>query len=194
MRIISKLGFTFTKQQLWEFFLIIAFPIHFWALILWFQEFETMAERSNMWDAFGVGSYFMAYALFESATIFAGISLIMLLLPKQLDKKVTFIVIAVLYLVIAGWFILEQTRFLAIIPEDVWFFKRIQNLKSIKSKAGAATAIIFALSFILPLIFLLKSKKLQDKILSFLNRLTVLSILYLVFDFLAILVIIIRNV
>ena len=194
MKFTPKLGFTLPKQKYWEFFLIIAFPIHFWALILWFQEFETITERSNTWDAFGVGSYFMAYAFFESAIIFTILCFLMLLLPERLDKQTTFSVITVLYLVIASWFILEQARFLAIIPEDVWFFKRVQNIKSIKSKAGTVTAITFALTIILPPIFLMKSKKFLNNIPSFLSRLTVLSSLYLAFDFLAILVIIIRNV
>ncbi len=190
----QKLGFVFSKQQLLEFFLLIAFPIHFWAWIIWFQEFETLAQRTNVSDAIGAGSYFMVYAFYESAVIFAVLSLLMLLLPRNLKKQTVFVIIGSLYLIISGWFILEQVRFLAIIPDDVWFFKRVQNLRSIQTKAGLVTAATFTLTLILPPFLLIRNSNLQEKVYDFLSRLTTLSILYLIVDLAAVIVIIIRNI
>lgn len=146
--------------------------MHFWAWIKWFQEFEAIAQRYGQWDALGVGGYFMVYALFESAVIFGILMLILLLLPRHWDQDTVFAVTATLYLVLAGWFILEQARFLAAIPEDVWFFQRVQHLQSITTRAGAVTALSFAASLLLPPALLLRSEKVRDQALALLNRLT----------------------
>lgn len=188
-----KIGFHLSKPQLWQFFLITAFPVHFWAWIKWFQEFEAVAQRYGQWDALGVGGYFMVYALFESVVIFGILMLLLLPLPRRLDQDKVFSVAAALYLVLAGWFILEQARFLAVIPEDVWFFRRVQHLQSITTRAGAATALSFAASLLLPPALLLRSEKVRNQALVLFSRLSLLAALYLGIDLLAVIVVLIRN-
>ena len=193
MKADRRIGFHFSKPYLWQFFLITALPVHFWAWIKWFQEFEAIAQRYGQWDALGVGGYFMVYALFESAVIFGILMLILLLLPRRWDQDTVFAVTAALYLVLAGWFILEQARFLPAIPEDVWFFRRVQHLQSITTRAGAVTALSFAASLLLPPALLLRSEKFRTQSLALLNRLTLLAVLYLGIDLLAAIVVLIRN-
>ena len=193
MKADRRIGFHFSKPRLWQFFLITALPLHFWAWIKWFQEFEAIAQRYGQWDALGVGGYFMVYALFESAVIFGILMLILLLLPRNCNQDKVFSVAAALYLVLAGWFILEQARFLAAIPEDVWFFRLVQHLQSITTRAGAVTALSFAASLLLPPVLLLRSEKFRNQALALLNRLTLLAVLYLGIDLLAVIVVLIRN-
>ena len=188
-----KPGFRFSKHNLWQTFLLVAFPIHFWALIIWLQEFEATAQRTNMADAFGEGAYFLAYALFESAVIFLALMLILLLLPKSLSEEKVLAVFSTILLLSAGWFILEQVRFLEVMPEDVWFFKRAQNIRTIRSKAGMAAALALAVSMIVPPILVAKNEKLQKGIIGFVDRLSTLSSLYLGLDVLSLVVILIRN-
>ena len=100
--------------------LLIALPVHFWAWILWFQEFENFSQSHGLWDALGIGSYFLVFAMFESAAIFGLLTLLMLLLPRRLDQRKVFAVTASIYLALAGWFILEQVRFLIPTSAEVW--------------------------------------------------------------------------
>lgn len=188
-----RIGFHFSKPQRWQFFLLAALPVHFWAWIKWFQEFEAISQRYGQWDALGVGGYFMVYALFESAVIFGILTLILLLLPRRWDQDTVFAVTAALYLVLAGWFILEQARFLAVVPEEVWFFRRVQHLQSITTRAGAVTALSFAASLFLLPVLLLRPEKFGVAALALFNRLTILSVLYLGVDLLAVVIVLIRN-
>jgi hypothetical protein len=188
-----RIGFHFSKPHLWQFFLVTAFPVPFWAWIKWFQEYEPIAQRYGQWDALGTGGYIMVYALFESAVIFCVLILALLLLPRRLDPGQVFSVAAALYLILAGWFILEQARFLAVFSEDIWFFRRVRHLQSITTRAGAVTAFSFAVSLLLPPVLLLRSEQLRTHSLAFFSRLTVLSVLYLGVDVLAAVIVLIRN-
>ena len=73
----------YSRQGLWFLFLISAFPIHFWTLILVFRDISWLTERTNAWDAIGVASYGMVFAFVESVVIFLVLALLGLLTPKQ---------------------------------------------------------------------------------------------------------------
>jgi len=55
-------------------FLISAFPLHVWTLLLAFRDFSWLTERTNLWDAIGVLSYGLIYALFGCFPYFACLS------------------------------------------------------------------------------------------------------------------------
>ena len=60
----------YSKQGLWNLFLICAFPLHVWTIILAFRDFSWVTERTNSWDALGVVSYGLIFALIESVAVF----------------------------------------------------------------------------------------------------------------------------
>jgi hypothetical protein len=188
----KKLGFRYSKQRLWNLFLVVAFPIHFWALILWFQEFNMMAQRTNTWDAIGEGGYFLSYALFESSVIFSVLFLLMLLLPKKLEQETAFALAATFYLIIAGWFILEQARFLEVMPDESWLFIRLQRAITLQSNTGKLLAIALITSLVIPPILILKYDKLRTAVTSVFERIGTLSLLYLLLDVIGIVIVLIR--
>lgn len=190
----NRIGFRFSKQNAWKFFLLVAFPIHLWALILWFLDFETVAQRTNIWDAVGEGSYFLIFAFFESVVIFSMLSLLLLLLPKRTEENKVFLMVTTLYLVIAGWFILEQARFLPFLPADNWLIKRLQLADSLRSNTGKALLIGFLSSAFLSSYLVNRYAKLSKAIASLSERVGTLSILYLLLDFFGFVIVILRNV
>lgn len=190
----NRIGFRFSKQNAWKFFLLVAFPIHLWALILWFLDFETVAQRTNIWDAVGEGSYFLIFAFFESVVIFSMLSLLLLLLPKRTEENKVFLMVTTLYLVIAGWFILEQARFLPFLPVDNWLIKRLQLADSLRSNTGKALLIGFLSSAFLSSYLVNRYAKLSKAIASLSERVGTLSILYLLLDFFGFVIVILRNV
>ena len=189
----DRIGFHFSKGMGWKFFLIVVFPIHFWALILWFQEFDATVVALNTWAAFGEGAYFLIFALFESSVIFLLISLVMLLLSKTWDQEKVFSITSSIYLIIAGWFMLTQVRYLEAMPEENWMIARLR-MASLQTNTGKLLAIIILASVILPPIFLNKSHKLRNTVTSFLDRIYILSWLYLFLDALGFIVILLRNI
>lgn len=190
----NPIGFRFSKQHAWKFFLVIAFPIHLWAIILWFLDFETVAQRTNIWDAVGEGAYFLIFAFFESVVIFGLLFVLLLLLPKRLDENKTYLVVATLYLVIAGWFLLEQARFLPFLPEDNWLILRLQLVDSLRSNTGKVLAVVFLGSIVLTPSLVLRYEKIGTVISSLFERIGTLSILYLILDIFSLVVVIVRNV
>ena len=55
----------YTRQGLWTLFLMCALPLHIWTLILAFRDLPWLTDRTNAWDAFGVMSYGLIFALVE---------------------------------------------------------------------------------------------------------------------------------
>ena len=120
--------------------------------------------------------------------------MLLLLLPKRLDQKTVYLVAATLYLVIAGWFILEQARFLPIIPEDNWLFIRLQMVNSLRSTTGKGLAIGFLVSIIIPLYLVIRFEKLRTALSSFYERIGTLSLLYLFLDLAGFVIVLLRIV
>jgi hypothetical protein len=60
----------YQKKGLWLLFAAAAFLVHVWAIMLIFQDLAWLAERTNMWDAIGVGAYGLVVALGESVFLF----------------------------------------------------------------------------------------------------------------------------
>src|SRR5512134_2915468 len=102
----------YSRQGLWSLFLICAFPLHFWTLILVFRDISWLTERTSAWDAIGAASYGMVFAFTESLVIFLVAVLLGFLTPKrwQIDKRVAFL--SLLILITAIWGMIGQLLFL----------------------------------------------------------------------------------
>ena len=77
-----------------------------------FMDVSWVSERTNMWDAIGVGSYGLLFALVESIIIFIVLTLVGYLTPKQwtVDKRISFL--SMLMLLLALWAMIGQLLFL----------------------------------------------------------------------------------
>lgn len=56
----------YSRSSLWTLFLLSAFPLHVWAMIYAFRDISWIIARTILWDAIGVLSYGMIFALLES--------------------------------------------------------------------------------------------------------------------------------
>ena len=73
----------YSKQGLWSLFLICAFPLHIWTIILTLRDFSWVSERTNSWDAIGVVSYGLLFAFIESVIVFLVFTLLGFLVSKK---------------------------------------------------------------------------------------------------------------
>jgi hypothetical protein len=183
----------YSKSGLWLLFLTTAFPIHLWTIILVLRDYSWVAERTNAWDAVGVAAYGMMFAFFESVFAFAIVTLVGFALPKQWDEKRRIAFLSLLVFLVALWAIVGQLYFL-------WNI----NLPSvlIMLLAGSAHPLrwlyagLFALvsvTVIVPVYLFVRTENVSSSIYNFVERIAVLSAIYLVFDGIGLGIFLIRN-
>ncbi len=184
----------YSKAGLWSLFLICAFPLHLWTLILVFMDVSWVSERTNMWDAIGVGSYGLLFALVESIIIFIVFTLAGYLTPKQwtVDRRIAFL--SMLMLLLALWAMIGQLLFLwnVSLPASVlqWLAQSGHPLRYLY----ALSLVIVIPSILIPVYQFIRSGKSVQFMLELIDRLSVLSVFYLLLDVVGIVIVIIRNI
>jgi hypothetical protein len=184
----------YSRQGLWSLFLIVAFPIHVWTFILYFRDISWLAERTNTWNSIGVGAYALLFALLESLVIFLIVFLFGLFLPNRWPEEKRITLLGVLFLLAALIAILSQLYFLLGTPFQE---TATQLLAATKHPVRILYLLILVpiTSLVLVLTYvILKSKKAAQVVFNFFERLSILTTLYLVFDFIGIFIVIFRNI
>jgi hypothetical protein len=183
----------YTRQGLWSLFLICAFPLHLWTLILAFQDISWLTERTNIQDAIGVVSYGMLFALIESVVIFLAIVLVGLITPWgwEAERRITFL--AFLVLILSVWAMIGQLLFLwnVSLPESAIEFLR--NSDHPLRIMYAVCLMIVTPTVLLPAYSFLRTNKAVTVMQNLIERLSLLSMFYLVFDLLGVIIIVFRN-
>ena len=184
----------FDRSDWFRLFLVCAFPLHLWTILMVFRDVSWVAERTTSWDALGFSGYALFYSLIESALLFGFIALLSLLIPKSWNKILRFSILGLLAFALAGWSIIEQLILIV-------FWGRLRNLASSLSFLASTSwsapllfAGLVAISVAVPILLLRKHKKLQNAVFSILERLSLLSGLYLFLDVVGIVIIIFRNI
>ena len=183
----------YTKKTLWILFSICATPVHIWTFILFFNDFAWVAERTNAWDAVGVGAYGLVIALLESLFLLLCILTLSLLLPKSLVESQTITLLGTLAFLASLWAIAGQLYFFLEIqlpPTLVLAISR--NPHPLRILYGALFVLI-TITLLVPVALILKSDKTAARLLGFYERLTTLTALYLFLDFCGLVIVIIRN-
>lgn len=183
----------YSKQGLWSLFLICAFPIHLWTLILVSRDMDWVIARTNVWDAIGVGAYGMIFALGESIILFVVLVLLGLLLPKHWQKERRVAFLSLLVILTALWAIFGQLRFL-------WNLSLPLSIVQILARSSHPFRLLYALylavvipSVALPVYFFLRSTNSVRWVQELTERLSVLTMFYLLFDVAGLLIVIVRN-
>lgn len=177
------------KQDLFKLFAVTAFPIHFWAYVAWLRDFQIIAKRTDAWDALGVGAYASVYAFFESVVIFLAIYLL-------------FIIVVLIWRVISRS---DGPHFEFVIPQlsagilalavvaIVERFQAIYKIPIADSLWNAAMLVLLVLLVFLSTVLIRRKDKVRRAMVWFINSVVVLSSLYLFLDFVALVLVIIRQ-
>ena len=183
----------YSRSGLWLLFLSTAFPIHLWTIILVLRDFSWVAERTNAWDAVGVAAYGMMFAFVESVFAFAIVVLVGFVLPKQWDEKKRISFLGLLVFLVALWAIIGQLYFLLNIDLPSGLIMFLVGSGHPLRWIYAGLFILVSLTLVVPVYFFIRSEKVYRSIYNFIDRLAVLSAIYLVFDGISLVVILIRN-
>lgn len=184
----------YSRQGLWSLFLICAFPLHFWAFLLIFRDISWLVERTNAWDAIGAASYGMIFAFTESVLIFCIIALLGFFTPKQweTDRRIAFL--ALLILITSVWGMIGQLLFLWNIfppPQAIQFLRGSSHPLRI---IYTVCLIVVTPTVLLPVYAFIRSNKAVMFMQNLMERLSLLTMFYLFFDLLALMIVIVRNI
>ncbi len=183
----------YTPEVLLKLFMVCAFPLHIWSLLMAFRDFGWVALRTYTWDAFGLVSYAMVFALLESIGVFLLVMLAGLLIPSrwELDRKIA--MLGTLFLVAASWSILSKIYTAFDSPIPVWLSNfMIADGHPLRILWGIAAALVLV-SAVGPALLILKRESVTKGIVSVFERLVVLSSFYVFLDLIGIVIIVIRN-
>jgi hypothetical protein len=184
----------YSRKGLGSLFLTCAFPLHFWALLLAFRDISWLAERTNLWDAIGVVSYGLLFAFVESVMIFLVLVLVGFIIPLQWssDRRITFL--ALLILLISLWGIIGQLLFLwnVSLPAQTIQFLRSSSHPLRILYAACLTVVISTI--LLPIYLFVRSKRSVAFMQDLMERFSLLTMLYLLFDAVGLVIVIIRNI
>lgn len=184
----------FDRSDWFKLFLVCAFPLHLWTILMVFRDVNWVAERTTSWDAVGFSGYALFYTLIESLLLFGFIALLGFIIPKNWNLTLRFVVLSLVAFILAGWSIMEQ---LILIVFWGWLRHLADTLTFLFTSPWSAYVIfagLIVISVTVPLLLLRKHPGLQEKVYSVLERLTLLSGLYLFIDVIGMIIILIRNI
>ena len=184
----------YSKQGLWNLFLICAFPLHAWTIILAFRDFSWVTERTNSWDAVGVVSYGLIFAFVESVAVSLITVLLGFLVSKKWNEDRRITLMGLLALITSLWAMINYLFFMlnVSIPGETILF--LASLSHPLRFIYAVGLIVTGLSVAIPTYFVLRSEKFYKGVQGLFERLSLLTLFYLVFDFVGLVIIVVRNV
>lgn len=191
---LTRMVARFPRDFSWRLFLVASLPLNFWAMIVWFKNFGPVALEYSTWDAIGLGAYLLTYALIEIMVVYAVFVLVFMLLPRRVPLQRIFAFFSSLYFLFTFGIILLQSRAVFELPPlgNLWPFLRI--LTRFFTSNYILILSLIALTVLATLASILFSPKVTAKAEAILERLYLLSGIYLVFNILAIIIVVIRNI
>lgn len=181
-------------KEVISLFGVIVFPIHAWSIFLVLKDFEWVYDQQGTGILIGYAAYSLLFAFVESFIFLVFLFLLSHLLPKQWSGRKSLTILSQGALAITFWAIANQVFFLLLEspPEFLsWILLRVPFRQTL----GFTILIILILtSIILPLILVERSKKYENGVIAIIQRISLLSSLYLVLDFISLIIIIFRNI
>ena len=184
----------YSKRGLWNLFLICAFPLHVWTIILAFRDFSWVTERTNSWDAIGVASYGLILAFIESVVVLLVATLLGLLVSKKWreDRRIT--LLGTLAFITSLWAIVDYLFFMLQVSIPGNTIVSLARISHPLRFLYAISLAVVSLTVALPAYFVLQSEKFMQGVRGFFERISTLTLFYLFFDFVGLVIVIIRNV
>jgi hypothetical protein len=184
----------FSLKSLWTLFLMAAFFPHVWTIILVFRDFSWIAERTNAWDAVGNGAYGLLYAFVESLFVFVIALVLGLLISSKWSEARRRALLAALILLTAVGSVVNQLYFLY-----EWDIPAALIRTLIASGRPLVSLYLLSLAVItpfvaLPVYLILRSEHSYTIVNELIDRLALLTGLYLVLDGIALVIVVVRNV
>jgi hypothetical protein len=184
-----------TKKEVRSLFLVCVFPIHLWAIIIIFRDLEYIISERNLWYAAGYAGYILAFALVESCLFFLFMFLLSSLYPHTLKRNgKAFTITCALALIFPLWAIANQLFYLLSASPPGFFSWIMLRIPYHQTLAFTILLLLVIASFAIPVLVIVKSSKGQNGVNILMERISLLSIFYLIIDVLGITAAVLRNI
>jgi hypothetical protein len=183
----------YTRQGLWSLFLMCALPLHAWTMLLAFRDLSWVTDRTNAWDAVGVLSYGLVFALVESVLLFVVMGLLGYLVSERWEAERRMGVLSVVVLVLSLWAMVGQLFFLLNVRVPgavIGFLVRVPHPLRVLYLVIPA---IVAATYLIPVGLVLRTQRGLRWVGGLIERLSLLALFYLVFDVAALVIVVVRN-
>jgi hypothetical protein len=164
-----------SRQQLFQLFVIAAFPVHVWAIFRFLEQVPAWVLRYTLWELAAQAGYQLLFALFESAVVFLVLLALLRLFARWLGGRL--VAAAAMFMlattVVNAWAHLDR-----VLVRTAWVFLLLAIYA-----AGAAAGIWFVRRY----------EKFATSVVAFVDRLAVLSVLYFFLDAVGIVLVIISQ-
>jgi len=185
----------FSKKELRLLFLACVFPIHLWAIIIIFRDLEYIIFKRDLWYAVGYSGYILAFALVESCLFFIFLFLLGYLYPKKFKRNgKAFTITCALGLIFSFWAMGNQVFYMLVASPPAFFSWIMLRIPYHQTLAFSFLIFMITASFIVPIWVIIKSSKGQNTANLLIERISLLSIFYLMIDLLAIMAAVIRYI
>lgn len=158
-----------------------------------FRDFGWVAERTNVWDAVGLLSYAMAFALLESIGVFLIVALLGILVPAGWGADKRLALLGILFLVVSLWVILGQLYSLYGYPLPEWAARFLVWTQHPLRMLWGGVFTLAVVSAVVPAVLILRREKVKGMIIETFDRISLLSSIYVLLDLVGIIVLTIRN-
>jgi hypothetical protein len=187
--------FYFSKKELRLLFLVCVFPIHLWAFIIIFRDLEYIIFKRDLWYAAGYSGYILAFALAESCLYFIFMFLLGHLYPRKLKENgKAFTITCALALILSLWAIGNQVFYMLIESPPAFFSWVMLRIPYHQTLVFSFLMLLIITSFLVPIVVILKSSKGHSGANILIERISLLSIFYLILDVLGITAAVLRNI
>lgn len=170
------------KSQVVRVFLTIIAPIYLWALIIFFRELPSYIMRLSTWDILGIFSYVLLIALTDALLLTLVLIIITIFLPLgMLQERFVSTATVLGYMAVIAFlpFVLQNGySMIALYASKSWFW-------------GLWFIVIVAVSVFL-LFLNVRSSRFRQTVLAFVDKVAVLSTVYLFVSAVGIVVILAR--
>ena len=167
----------FTRSNLFALFVACAFPVHVWAIIGLLNQIPAWILRVNFWELAGMIGLTLVFTLLESLIVTVGVLALAAIIPgKWFTEK----------MVILSTLFIWLTSIVSIIA----------HLKEPLMRSFWGILILVGYLALLPGAYWLVRRfpKFETGMKSFMERLTILTVLYLFFDIVGLVIVILRNI
>lgn len=158
------------------------------------RDISWLTERTSLWDALGVASYGLVFAFIESVVLFLVVALLGLFLPVHWhpDRRITFL--ALLVLITSAWGMVSQLLFLWDVSLPVPAIQYLRSSDHPFRMLYAGSLVVVVSTVLLLVALFVKSKSSVSSMRDIMERISLLTMFYLLFDLLGLVVVVIRNV
>jgi hypothetical protein len=162
-------------------------------MLLAFRDLSWVTDRTNAWDAVGVLSYGLVFALVESLLLFVVMGLLGYLVSERWEAERRIGVLSVIVLVLSLWAIVGQLFFLFDVRLPGAIIGFLVHVPHPLRVLYLVIPAIVAATYLIPVGLVLRTERGKSWMGGLVERLSLLALFYLVFDVAALIIVVVRN-